>query len=484
MKLANLLSNDRYRLLQGSIDTEVKGISCNSLKIKPGYIFVCIRGESLDGNRFIKDSIDGGACTIVTDSIPEEEIRENVTVIKVDNARASLAQISAAYYGNPAEQLITIGITGTKGKTSTAFMLHAVLNEAGMKTGLISTVFIDNGKERRSSTMTTPDASDIQKALREMVVNDCKAAVIEVSSQAMKLDRVAGIVFDFAVFTNLGEDHIGPKEHTDFQEYLECKSRLFRQSRHAVVNGDDRNMEKVMEGHTCTIATFGYETDNDYVLSLRELWRENGKLGVSFEIEKEVYNVPLAGRFTPLNAAPAIIIGGWLGAGSDAIHAALESIGIPGRQECFSITGKEVIMVDYAHNGMALEALMQSLKDYRPSKITCVFGCGGERDPKRRTDMGRAACKYADDIILTADNPRNECPNQIFSDIIKGINNAAYSIVPDRREAIYRAVAGCGPGQFVLIAGKGHENYQITGDKRVHLDDREEVLLSIEKVRK
>lgn len=415
---------------------------------------------------------------------------DDVAVIRTEDTRKALAQLSANFYRHPAEEMKVIGVTGTKGKTTTAFMIQSILNEAGYKTGLIGTVHTDNGKEIKESEHTTPESADVQRILREMADNGCDAAVIEVSSQALKLARVEGICFDLGVFTNIEEDHIGPFEHEDFEDYARCKAKLFQQCRVGIINNDDPCKDLILENHTCMTETYGFGRQSDLQGINFSKIRKSQKLGVEFTVKGDYNNklvISLPGKFTCSNALAAISAAkhfenvSW-----NHIRRALKDIRIPGRQEMFSLGEHDgVIIVDYAHNGMALENMLKALKEYEPDRLICVFGCGGDRDRQRRFRMGKASAEYADFTVITSDNPRNESPMAIIRDIIEGMKNSTtdYTIIPDRKEAIEFAVKNCGKGDIVLIAGKGHENHQITGDKKIHFDDRETVLASIEKVK-
>lgn len=478
MKLSKVLEHVGYELIQGTLEDEITGIACDTEKLTGGELFVCLRGETTDGHDYVDEAVSRGAGAVAvtekTDYIPE-----HITVIRIGSGRKGMAQLASSFYGDPQEKLITIGITGTKGKTSTSFMIQKILIQSGIKTGLIGTVHVDIGDAVYESVLTTPEPAEIHRYMREMLENGCQAVVMEVSSQALKMNRVHGMVFDYAVFTNIESDHIGPKEHADFDEYLRCKSKLFGQAREGIVNGDDPHTAMILQGCSCPVTTYGFGKNNNEMIKGFRSVRKEGSPGIEFN----GFFVPMPGKFTAYNAMAAISVCRRMGTGDEMIAEALKNIRVPGRQECFTITGEETIVIDYAHNGMALEALIDAMRAYEPASVTVVFGCGGERDRERRFGMGRAA-QNADKVIITNDNPRNECAESIFSDIINNLDNTEYTIIEDRRAAIERAVTQCMPGEAVLIAGKGHENYQIIGNRKIHLSDREEVLRSIEKVKK
>ena len=452
-------------------------------------MFVCIEGADADGHDFAGSAAEKGACAIVCSHMPAGLAgEERITVICTEDPRAAMAHMAAALYGFPAEELTLIGITGTKGKTTTAFMIAEILRKAGCKTGLIGTVCIDTGSRVMESRQTTPESADIQKYLREMADNGCGAAVMEVSSQALKLGRVEGLIFDIAVFTNLSADHIGSGEHSSLEEYIYCKSLLFRQCRAAAVNGDDPLHTVICAACRAEITTYGFRKENALRAESYAAVRMPGKLGVEFQIKGD-YNIdlvlPVPGRFNCSNAMAAAAVCSRMGVKPAQIAEALRNIQIPGRQEVFPRENGGLIVVDYAHNGTALRSLLAALEEYRPKRLTCLFGCGGKRDRNRRSDMGKAACRYADFLVITSDNPRNESPQAIIRDIITEVkkHDVAYTVIPDRREAIRFAVSGCIDGEIAVIAGKGHEHEQIIGDQILHFDDREEVLASIEKVK-
>lgn len=475
-----------YQCLQGDETLQVSKIILDSEKASEASVFVCIKGALTDGHLYASEAVTGGAAAIVcSDGV---DVPPSVTVIKVEDTKKALASMAAAFYGKPAEEMKMIGVTGTKGKTTTTYMIKAMLEEAGMKTGLIGTIHIDTGARIIESEHTTPESLEIQRYLWEMKEAGCKAAVIEVSSQALMLGRVEAIEFDYGVFTNLEEDHIGPREHKSFAEYAYWKSTLFQKCKIGIINHDDPCKDLILKGHTCDIETYGFGDGSDLQAGNFYHVRLPGKLGVEFRV-KGSYNIDLVacipGKFTCYNAMAAMAVCRHFDVTGEEIQRALKKISVPGRQEMFSAGNDKVIMVDYAHNGTALRCLLTALRDYRPKKLTCVFGCGGERDRNRRFKMGEAAAKLADFSVITSDNPRKEPPLAIIDDITTEIEAAdgAYTVIADRREAIAYAVSHCIQGEIVVIAGKGHETYQIVGDTVLHFDDREEVLASIEKVK-
>ena len=474
------------------MDREISSIAYHSEHTGPGTMFVCIEGADFDGHTFAKEAACKGSAVIICSK--PLSFSEDVTVIQTEDCRKTMAEAAAAFYGHPGRHLILVGVTGTKGKTTVSWLLRETFQNAGIPCGLIGTVENDTGSSKEPSCQTTPESLDLQRMLAEMVENGCRAAVIEVSSQALKQARVHGLIFDLAVLTGIGADHIGPREHLNMDEYLYWKSRLFCQCRRAVINGDSPSLDKLYSligprpwGRD-GLLTYRLAEPADLWVKDFEFVRLPGKLGVEFQT-KGRYNIKLVigapGRFSLYNGLAVILAARTLKLPETALRKTLMEVQIPGRQEIFALDYTRLIMVDYAHNGEALEALLTGLREYHPSRITCIFGCGGQRDPARRRGMGRAAAKYADHSIITADNPRKESLDSIIRDIIKGMGTfrGNYRIMPDRQQAIEHGIRNCQDGEMVVIAGKGHETTQILSDRTIHFDDREVVRASIEKVK-
>ena len=475
-----------YTLLQGQLGVEVEDIVCHSKSAKKGSLFVCVEGMDFDGHLFAKEAVGKGSAVVVCSK--PLSFQEEITVLKVPDCRKAMAVISSAFYDYPGKKLRLIGVTGTKGKTTVCYMLRDILSRAGMPCGMISTVEIDTGRERHPSRQTTPESLELQKYLWEMVQNGCQAAVIEVSSQALKLSRVYGLTFEVGILTGFSPDHISPKEHLDVEEYRYWKSRLFSQCNMAVVNRDIPCLGQMVQDARCPVFTYGLGDDADLWAKTCDFVRIPGKLGVEFQT-KGRYNVNLViglpGRFSVYNALAALQATKAIGVEDEHIQKTLTDVNIPGRQELFFLDYDKLIVVDYAHNGAALEALLSGLRCYGPKKLTCIFGCGGQRDPDRRKAMGGAAAKYADFSIITADNPRKEPLDDIICDIIKGVENSGhrYKVMKNRQEAIFYGVSHCVPGEIVVVAGKGHEDMQILEHGAIQFDDRQVVRASIEKVK-
>ncbi len=480
MKLSALTEGLECRLVQGTADKDVKALIYFSDKTVPDSAFFAIAGTEDDGYRYISDAAERGASVIVTS---QQEPAENLalpelTVLWTPDVRKALAHMSCIFYRNPCRNLLTIGVTGTKGKTSTAFMIHAILEAAGIRTGLLGTV--QNGWENHfeEADRTTPQSCDIQQWCRRMADAGCRVLVMEVSSQGLMQSRVDGILFDIAVFTNLSPDHIGPGEHENFEEYAFWKSRLFARCRKAIMNMDDPHWAALLPKEGVKLKTFGRNGEADYVCEDLTLVKGAQGPGVTFRMGEHPIELNLPGSFNGMNAAGAIAAVRELGIPWDTIQNALGSLKIPGRVEPVDTGGRTNVLVDYAHNGISLRQLLTDLRLYQPRRLILVFGCGGNRDRNRRFEMGRAAAELADFSVVTSDNPRRENPEEIIKDITDamdawGAEKESYIVICDRARAIRTAVEMGTPDDIVLIAGKGHETYQLTGDRKIHFDDRQ-----------
>lgn len=476
MVLKQLVEEMKYEVLAGSVDTDVTTLVYDSRKVEKGSVFVCISGSVRDAHEFIPDVIAKGAAAIIVEK--DVEPQDGVTYLKVEDSRLALACMSAAYFGHPARKLKTIGITGTKGKTTTTYMVKSILESAGIRTGLIGTIESIVGEKRIPSANTTPESYRVQELFHEMVEAGLEAVVMEVSSQALMLHRVSGFTFDIGVFTNLEPDHIGENEHKDFADYMHCKSLLFRQCKLGIFNGDSEHLQGILEGHTCKVETFGYGKGNDLVADGVELKKEHGALGVRYHVsglmnfDVEV-NVP--GSFSVYNSLTAIAICHHFGVEVEKIKHALLHVSVKGRIEIVPVTKRYTIMIDYAHNAMSLESLLTTLREYEPGRLVCLFGCGGNRAKSRRYEMGEASSRLADLTVVTSDNPRNEEPMDIINDILVGVHKAdgEYVTIPDRKEAIAYCMKHAQDGDIVVLAGKGHEDYQEICGVKHHMDERE-----------
>ena len=476
MILKDLLERLEYSLVQGTVETTISTLVYDSRKIEKNSVFVCISGAAFDGHEFAAQAAEQGAAALVVEK--EAAVPEGITVIRVQNTRLALAEMSAAYFGYPAEELTTIGITGTKGKTTTTYMIQAVLKHAKQRTGLIGTIETIIGDERIPSVNTTPESYVIQESFRKMADAGIQNVVMEVSSQGLMLHRCSGFTFDYGIFTNLAEDHIGENEHKDMDDYIHCKSLLFQQCKQGIVNGDDDYVERIIKDHTCQIETYGMSSSNDvYAEHIRRI-QEPGYLGVSYDLKgKQEYNVhvDIPGDFTVYNSLAAISLCRHMAIRQEDVLSALNTIQVKGRLEIIKTPGEYTLMIDYAHNAMSLESLLTTIRKYEPNKIYCLFGCGGNRARARRYEMGEVSSNLADLTVVTSDNPRNEEPMDIINDILVGVQKGPgeYVTIPDRKEAIRYCMEHAQKGDIVILAGKGHEDYQEIKGVKYHMDERE-----------
>lgn len=477
-KLKELLADIEYQCVRGTQEIEVTEIVYDSRKVVQGSLFICIQGANADGHDYAQQVAAAGAAVLVVQKEIELRGDAKVTVIQVADTRYAMAFISAAYFGNPADKLQVIGITGTKGKTTTTYLVKSILEQAGRKVGLIGTIEIIIGDTHIHADNTTPESYLVQQYFKQMADAGCDAVVMEVSSQGLMLHRTQGFVFDYGIFTNIEPDHIGPNEHKDFEDYLHCKGMLFKQCKVGIINRDDEHWERVIEGHTCAIETYGIRTDADLKAENLELVSGGGKLGVAFDVTGLMnFHVESAapGKFSVYNALTAIAICRHFQVPLDAIKNALLQAKVKGRIELVKVSDDFTLMIDYAHNAMALQSLLSTLKEYRPHRLICLFGCGGNRSKLRRYEMGEVSGKLADLTIITSDNPRFEEPQDIINDIKIGIGrtDGKYVEICDRKEAIAYAIAHGEPGDIIVLAGKGHEDYQEIKGVKYPMDERD-----------
>lgn len=478
MELSQLLSQVRYEVIQGTVHTRVAGVTNDTRDLKRGDVYVCIEGYDTDGHRFVPEAVKKGAPVIVT--AKEITCPEGVTVIRVSDTRWALAAMSAAALGYPVEHLRVIGITGTKGKTTTAWMLRDILRRAEGACGLIGTVETDTGLRRFPSVHTTPESCQLMAYFQEMREAGLQSAVMEVSSQALKLERTACIPFHMGIFTNLGEDHIGPGEHADLQEYRWCKHLLFLQCETGLGNRDDPCWGEIFDRTGCRKITFGTGEGADYrAVEIRRETRGDCP-GMCFAMEgrEGTFFIPLPGRYNVYNALAAAAAAFELGVGEETVREALGRVSIPGRMERIPSGDGRCIFLDYAHNALSLANALGTLRGLAKGRLIVLFGCGGNRSRQRRFEMGETAGRMADETVITSDNPREEKPEDILADIVEGMRRTegTYTVIPDRREAIRYALDCSGSGDVVLIAGKGHETYQEIQGVRYPMDDREIIL--------
>ncbi len=476
MYLEQLLENMDYECIQGELNIPVTELVYDSRKVVKDSIFVCISGAVSDGHNYAKDVVEKGATTIIVEK--EVEVPGHVTVIKVKDSRLALACLSAAYFGHPARKLVTIGITGTKGKTTTTYMIKSILENTGKKVGLIGTIETIIVDKVIPANNTTPESYIVQKTFAEMVEAGCEYVVMEVSSQGLMLNRVGGFVFDYGIFTNLEPDHIGGAEHKDFEDYLRCKSKLFKQCKVGLINIDDSHAQEILEGHTCEVETFGFTEQADIRATNVKLVERPGYLGIAYQVEGLMsldVNMNVPGRFNVYNSLCAIALCRHFDVQEQEILKALNKINVRGRVELVPVSDQFTLMIDYAHNAMSLRSLLTTLKEYHPRRLVCLFGCGGDRSRDRRFEMGEVSSTLADLTVVTSDNPRSEDPQSIINDILVGVKRASgeYVEIIDRKEAIKYCIDHAKEGDVVVLAGKGHEDYQEIKGVKHHMDERE-----------
>lgn len=475
MKLTKLLERLEYKVVRGSDQIEVTELINDSRKVSEGSVFVCISGAVSDGHSYVAEVAEKGAAAVVVEK--DVEAPEGLTVIRVEDTRYALALMSASYFDYPAEKLKVIGITGTKGKTTTTYMVKSILEEVGHKVGLIGTIEALIGDRAIPASNTTPESYTIQNYFAQMVEAGCDSVVMEVSSQGLMLHRTAGIPFEIGIFTNLGEDHIGPNEHKDFEDYKRCKGLLFKQCRIGIGNMDDQWFADVFRGATCRVETFGFSEKADLRAVDVEHISRPGYLGVKYHVTGLMdfdVEIDIPGEFSVYNSLTAIAVCRHFDVPVEKIQKALKVAKVKGRIEMVKVSDEFTLMIDYAHNAMSLESLLRTLRDYEPGRIVTVFGCGGNRSRTRRYEMGEVSGKLSDFTIITSDNPRFEEPQAIIDDIITGIKktDGKYIDICDRKEAIRYAIRHGQPGDVIILAGKGHETYQEIRGVKYDMDDR------------
>ncbi len=477
MVLQELLTELPYQVVAGDAGVSVTDLVYDSRRVTPGCLFICISGSSVDAHDFLPQVAAGGAAAVIVEK--DVPVPAGVTVIRVESTRRALALVSAAWFGHPARRLRTIGITGTKGKTTTAHMIRAILIRAGYKVGMMGTNGIFIGEERIPSLNTTPESYLVQKYMKEMADAGCDYLVMEVSSQGLMMDRVAGFTFDLGLFTNISPDHIGPNEHASFEEYLYWKKQLLARCRLCAVNRDDEHFEQITEGAACEVRTYSMERPADVSAGDVRYIREGAMLGTAFTChgkrEREI-RVNLPGRFNAVNALSAVAVLEGEPIPDEAFTWALEHTFVKGRMELVCASHELTVIVDYAHNAVSMQSLLETLREYDPGRLVCVFGCGGNRSKLRRFEMGEIGGRMADLSIITADNSRWEKVEDILADIETGMHKTTgvYEKIPDRRTAIRHAISEAREGDMVVIIGKGHEDYQEVEGVRTHFSDREE----------
>lgn len=491
MELKKLLIGLEGIKAKGNVNLDIKGIEKDSREVKDGYMFIAIKGFSTDGHQFVEKAIENGANCVMLEQgcdLKSLKIPEDVTILMVKDTREALAICSSNFYGNPSTQLKLIGVTGTKGKTTTTFMIKEILEKAGKKVGLIGTIatYI-NGKKIKDNDRTTPESLELQQIFRQMVDEGVEVAVMEVSSQSLKLHRVDGCQFDIVLFTNFSEDHISEKEHPDMQDYFNSKLKLFEMCKTGIVNADDLYSAKIPRLFPDNnIVTYGI--DNFANVLAKDITITNSYVDFRVKItdRNERVKTGIPGRFSVYNSLAAICVAQKFGISSEIVKQALEEVRVPGRSELIDNKMELTIMVDYAHSPESLQNILQAAKAYTRGRVISVFGCGGDRDSGKRPIMGEISGKIADYTIITSDNPRTEEPDKIVYQIEEGIKKTKgkYEVVIDRTRAIEHAIKMANKKDIIILAGKGHEPYQEINGVKYPFDERIIVRDIIEKMSK
>ena len=493
MNLKSVLIGIEGLKAKGNLDLEISSVECDFRTVKEGSLFVAIKGYEVDGHSFITKAIENGAKAIIFEegaNYKEFMTNKDVTYIMAPNTRLAFALCSSNFFDNPSKKMKVIGITGTKGKTTTSFMIKRILEKQGKKVGLIGTIAIYIGEQKvKNSDRTTPESNKIQEILDKMYKLGVEVVIMEVSSQSLKLDRVAGIEFYAGIFTNFSEDHISEKEHATLEEYFESKMKLFNMCKYAFVNADNLYTAKVptlINNEKCKVETYGIDNYCNFLAKDVTITNTYADFRAKIETRNERIKVSIPGRFSVYNALAAISVARLFGAKTETIKEALEDIKVLGRSELVDNKLDLKIMVDYAHTPDSLENILKTVKQYTIGRVICVFGCGGDRDKHKRPIMGEISGRLADYTIITSDNPRNEIPEEIIETIENGTKKTKgnYECIIDRKEAIKKAIYMANKNDMVIIAGKGHEIYQEIQEEKLPFDEKEIIKEIIDELEK
>ncbi len=476
MLLGELVKGLDIKSVQGNLDIEIDGIAYDSRKTRQGALFVCVEGTVVDGHQYIDDAIKNGTKAFLVQK--HVEVPEGVTAIEIEDTRYGLAYVSDAFFGHPSGKINLVGITGTKGKTTTSYMVKSILEAGNHKIGLIGTVANLIGDEILYTSRTTPESFDLQSLFSAMVDKKVDSAIMEVSSQGLELHRVAKCDFDIGVFTNFSRDHIGPKEHATMDDYFNAKAKLFKMCKQAIINIDNEAGKKMAELAQCKVLTYGLSEDADIKATQIDMKTSHTLFRLTSPWGSTDIETNLQGEFNIYNALAAIgaccLIPGIT---LENVKSGLMNVNVPGRMETVRTDGNYSVLIDYAHTPDSLEKVLSTVKEFAHGRVVSLFGCGGDRDTGKRPQMGEISGNIADFSIITSDNPRTEDPEKIISDIVAGINRTKgkYIKITDRRQAIKFALENALDGDIIILAGKGHETYQQFKDKTIHFDEREVV---------
>ncbi len=484
MKLIELLNKINIVQVAGEAENkEIKSLTINSKEIKKGSMFIAVKGFKTDGHLYVSDAVANGAAAVVIEensNLPDELfVKNDVVKIVVKNSRKSIAEISKVFYNNPSAKLKLIGITGTKGKTTTSYYLHNILKTAGVKSGLLGTNKYIIGNREIKSSLTTPEAYVINKLMNEMVEEKCTHCVMEVSSHSLKLNRVDYLDFDYAIFTNITSDHMD--YHGTFENYLDAKKILFdnlKPQATAILNSDDKNWKNLIVDTKAEIKTYGTSSGADFSISDLEYDFNGTRFNINYLDSKYSLNTKLIGKFNAYNATAAFATLFLNGIDINLIINGINTTPqVPGRFEVLGNETKKVI-IDYSHTAGSLKEALEAIHHINKEKlpVITVFGCGGNRDKFKRPEMGKIAEQLSDEVIVTSDNPRDEDPLQIINDILTGMSSSKINVKENREEAIKDAIKNSPANSIILIAGKGHEDYQEIKGERKHFSDKETAL--------
>lgn len=485
MKLFKLMEDVSFTSnlpLEKINEIEIKDIAYNSRSCKEGFIFVALVGETVDGHRFVKNAYDNGSRVFLLQKGMESnkyvmELPSDVVKLFVEDSRISLSKISHNFFEKPSNELKIIGVTGTKGKTTITNYIATVLNESGVNTGVIGTngTFFNGTYEVTANT--TPESYELHRIFRKMLDNGVKCVSMEVSSGGIMQNRVEDVDFDVAIFSNLSPDHIGPKEHPTFEHYLQCKARLFKMAKHGIINVDDEYAKDIIKAATCDVETFAIENNADLTANNIRYSKEIDTLGVSFDCNTKSETFPCficsPGTFSIYNALAVIAVCKYLNVKREIMIDALKNAKVSGRVEVLSILPYATVIVDYAHNGLSLENILQTLKNYDHQRLVCLFGSVGGRTEIRRKELGDVAARECDLAILTADNPDYEDPMNVINDIAESFEGSSCEVIKiaDREEAVKYAIRNAQEGDMIVFAGKGHEKYQLINGEKLPFDE-------------
>lgn len=474
MELNKLFKDISYTLIKGSMDIEIIDIAYDSRKVKPGDMFVSLIGNNNDGHDYINNAISNGAAAILVSK--DIECEENIVIIKTNDTRKILSKLSMRLFKFPQSKMKTIAVTGTKGKTTVSFMIKSIIEASGKACGVIGTTGVYIKDKYYQTKNTTPESYDTFKYMNEMVNNKIEYMVMEVSSQALKYDRVNDLIFDYGVFTNLTQDHIGLGEHDSMDDYIDSKGKLFRQCNYGVFNIDDSHFFDMISRGDCAINTYGYSDKADLQATSLKLARNSKFIGIEMTttgVIKDKFKISMPGKFSSYNGMAAILVCHLLGIETKYIQDTLSHFAVKGRVEPIWVSNDFSLLIDYAHNGISTKSILTTIKEYNPGRIVTIFGCGGNRSKDRRYEMGEIASKYSDMCIITEDNNRYEEFTDIANDIMKKFDKKCkHIIIPDRKEAIKYAIENGQKGDIIMLIGKGHEDYLEIKGVRYPFDER------------